>query len=70
LQIRTEVVKGLHFCMLLLCLIATLVLLSNPSTGVKVAISLILVLYTLSILFKTGTAKLLFQLGDQNSIHA
>lgn len=57
-------VKGLHFFMILLCGLATLVLLSSNSTTVKLLISLLLILYTAFLLVNSATIQLVFKLGD------
>lgn len=50
--------------MISLCVLATYVLYSHPSTGVKLVISLLLIAYTATIVFNSKAIKLIFKIGQ------
>lgn len=60
---KDQVFKYLHLIMIGLCVLATVVLYNNPSTAVKIIISILLIVYTLTILLNSRTIKLIFKIG-------
>lgn len=60
---KDRFIKCLHFIMIALCVLATFVLYNNPSTGIKLLISILLIVYTFTIICNSRAVKLIFKIG-------
>ena len=56
-----KLLRKMHIIMIVLCLLATLLLISIPSTVSKILISLIIIAYTVVIFMRPRVVRSLFQ---------
>ena len=64
---NSVLLKRMHLIMIGLCLLATLILFSNPSTVSKIIISVIILAYTVTIFLNPRAIRSLFQIKSQTS---